>query len=541
MKTIPVILLGLSLGATNAALGQHAAGDTVMKGSTIEVIQAYKPQVRQAPKPEWLPQLPPTDTVHLPMNLEVPQQTIYYSYSSEQLRPLALGKDSVNNAYPNYVKAGAGNLSTLYLDAGLATLKGKDYETAIHLHHISQKGTLQYQQDALSGVEAEGMLHKQKYDWHGSVNVERNQFYYYGYNAASFIESTDSVKQTYTTLRAMADMTPKTAAMNGNLTYHPSVSASVYDARFNSSETSFNFAAPFSYHIDNTLQANVTLSGDLSHAKMDTLGGSNSLVELLPGVTLHNRQLSGRGYIGLAVGKGNFYALPDIAAIYDIPKTRLELSGGWLATVKRNTYEELTTENPYLAHEYGIEQTRRDELFANINGSAGHHLTYDVRVSWWNFKNLATFLNDAAYPNTFRVLYDNVSAISFHGSARFVQAGKWSAGASADYYEYYQGSQLYVWHLPSVIVKADLAVRPIEKLLVTAYLSQLGGVHAINSNGYVVTLSPALDLGGSAEYQLVPRLTAFLQISNLLNNKYQRWYGYDSYGFNVYGGLRLKF
>jgi hypothetical protein len=30
-------------------------------------------------------------------------------------------------------------------------------------------------------------------------------------------------------------------------------------------------------------------------------------------------------------------------------------------------------------------------------------------------------------------------------------------------------------------------------------------------------------------------------VTNLLNNKNQRWLGYDSYGINVYGGLRLKF
>jgi outer membrane receptor protein involved in Fe transport len=48
-------------------------------------------------------------------------------------------------------------------------------------------------------------------------------------------------------------------------------------------------------------------------------------------------------------------------------------------------------------------------------------------------------------------------------------------------------------------------------------------------------------VGGNAEYQIVPRLSVFVQLNNLLNNKYQRWQYYEAYGLNIYGGLRLKF
>ena len=85
-----LILLTAALGARAQRV---SPSDTVLKGSTIEVIQSYKPEVKRAPKPEWVPQLPPADTTHPTLNLEVPQQTLYYTYSSQPLRPLALGKD----------------------------------------------------------------------------------------------------------------------------------------------------------------------------------------------------------------------------------------------------------------------------------------------------------------------------------------------------------------------------------------------------------------------------------------------------------------
>ena len=543
MSVKPFIVLALSFVVAHSAIGQRSAGDTTLKGSTIEVIQSYKPQVRQAPKPEWIPQLPPADTSRMIMNYEVPQQTLYYSYTSQPLRPLALGKDTLLIPYPNYVKAGAGNLSTLFLDAGIGNFRGDDYETAIHLHHISQKGSIQYQQSALSGIEAEGLLHKAKYDWHASIAGERNQYYYYGYNHDLYTPSSDSLKQTYTSIRASVDMQNKPLP-NDPLSYHPSVTASVYDARFNTSETSFGFAAPATYAIDNTLQANVALLANFTHTGMDIAGGSNNLVELLPGVTLNKGKLKGHGNLGLAVGKGGtFYVLPDIIADYNIAGSSLLLSGGWQASVRQNTYEQLTTENPYLFHYYQIQQTRRDELFANVSGNAGNHFTYAARASWWNFNNLPTYLNGPApqLPNQFLVAYDNVSAISLHGTLRYVESDKWSAGFTGDFYEYYQGSLAYVWGLPSVKMKGDLAVIPMKDLTVTGYVSILGGIHTLAANGAVKTLSPIVDIGGNAEYRLVSRLSAFAQISNILNSKYERWQGYQAYGLNVYVGLRLKF
>src|SRR5687767_11140867 len=95
--------------------------DSVLKDQTIEVIQSYKPQVKQASKPQFTPDLPPRDTVTPYFQYDVPQQVLSYSYTPPALRPLALGKDTASLPYPNYVKLGGGNLSTIYFDAGISS------------------------------------------------------------------------------------------------------------------------------------------------------------------------------------------------------------------------------------------------------------------------------------------------------------------------------------------------------------------------------------------------------------------------------------
>ncbi len=533
-------ILSSFLTAALGARAQHA-NDTVLKGSTIEVIQAYKPEVKQAPKPEWIPQLPPADTTHPTLNLEVPQQTLYYSYSSQPLRPLALGKDAVIPPYESYVKAGYGNLSTIFLDAGTDALSGKDYETDIHLHHISQKGTIQNEQSLLSGLEADGNYHAENNEWHAGIQAERNQYYYYGYNHNLYDFPSNDVKQVFTTVRATVDMKNNTDSSD-RLLYHPSITGSLYDAKLNTSESSVGLNIPVTYKLDSSLDLVANLNGVLTDYKTNTWSSYNNFAQLAPGLALHHGPMSGHALVGLALGSdGRGYILPDILAAFTLPDTKYVVTAGWQSSLRRNTYEELTTENPYLVNLFNVTQTRKDEVFLGLSGVVGDHFIFAARGSWWQLTHLATFLNDTGDQKQFYVAYDNVNALSLHVAVRYTDANIWSVGATADYYDYYNGTQKYVWQEPNVKLKGDITVKPSAKFVVTAYIAVLNGIHARDTLGNTVTLKPIADIGCNAEYQIIPRLSAFAQVNNLLDDKYQRWLGYQAYGLNVYGGLRLKF
>ena len=80
-----------------------------------------------------------------------------------------------------------------------------------------------------------------------------------------------------------------------------------------------------------------------------------------------------------------------------------------------------------------------------------------------------------------------------------------------------------------------------NKLSISAWCNLLGGIYAKNNNDEVLKMILFADIGTQAEYLIVPRLSAFVAGNNLLNQKYQRWYGYQAYGISLMGGLRLKF
>ncbi len=541
MSVKTFFILSVSLIVAYSARAQRATpgNDTVLKGSSIEVIQAYKPQIKQAPKPEWIPQLPPSDTTHPPFNYDVPQQTLYYTYSSLPLRPLALGKEQARPPFPNYIKLGGGNLSTLFLDAGVGGISGKNYETDIHLHHISQQGKIVNQQSALSGIEAEGMFHNNQSDWHTAIIAERNQYNYYGGDQSAYFLP-DSIKQVYTTIRAVVDMKNKQDS-NTVLNYHPAINASFYNARLNASEITIGLSAPVTYKIDSNLDFQGALTGAFTSYNVNSVATNNNFIELQPGINLHKDPLNGHALFGFALGKGsNIYFLPDILIAYNIG-AKFTVSGGWQALLRQNTYEQLTTENPYLSGSYTVMQSKTQEAFINLTGNSGDHLSFSGRISWWNLNSLPTFLNDIGDHRQFYVDYQDVKAISFKTAARYQVANTWSLGVTGDFYSFSGGAEKYVWQQPATKIKGDFMVIPVHKLTVTAYLALLGGIYSKDFNHNVVKLNMIADIGGNAEYQIIPRLSAFAQVNNLFNDKYQRWYSYQVYGLNIYGGIRLKF
>ncbi|MBA3828503.1 MAG: hypothetical protein H0X33_06165 [Taibaiella sp.] len=530
------IIILLLAGAITVSAQQK---DTVIKTNTIEIIQSYKPEIKQHPKPEATFSLPPADTSRPVFTYVVPQQNLNYTYSSLPLKPLALSKDTVMPPYQNYLKLGGGNLSTLYFDAGIGSVHGNNYETALHLHSISQQGNIKYQQTSLTDLQADGTLHTVDNTWHASLTALRNAWYYYGYDHNRYEHSSDSVKQVFTGARLAVDMTP---AHVKNIFYHPSISASAYNDKFKASETSFNFTAPFSYSVDSSLQLELAISGALTSLSVNKQSHGNNVFAIAPGIRYTSTTFSGYAYIIPAIGQYRSYILPDIAATYHIGKNLVAITAGWQSKLRQNTYEQLTTDNPYIYNTYSQRQTRTDEVYAMGEGSIGSHIALTGRISWWQYSDLPIFLNNTYDGKQFNILYeDHLTAFSLQGGIRYQVANAFSAGVHIASYTYYNGSLPQPWHLPGISVKGDVLFQPVPKLSITAYLYVLNDIKALDNMGQTVTINGIFNIGGGTEYNIIRRLSVFARIDNLLNSPNVRWLGYNGYGFNIYAGVRLKF
>ncbi len=556
---ITLILLGLCFSADAQRRKSHAkkpvrkstatkkqvpvkrlsAGDTI-KANTIEIIQSYKPEVKKAPKPEMASSLPPVDTSAPAFNYNVPQQTLTYTYSSFPLRPLALGIDSLNVPFANYVKLGGGNLSTLYLDAGIGSLKGEDFETNFQLSHLSQAGDIEQQKTSLSSFSANGVQHRNGNAWHAAVDVKHNQYYYYGYDHEALSLTDDSVKQAYTGLSFGIDMHNEYEGFLG-LDYHPYLNLSLYNDRFDGAENTFAIGLPVSYNLDTSLKLYAGISGTFTNYKKPYLTQNNNVVQITPGIHYHKGTFSLDAGAYPTFGLDDTYILPNVDARFQVKNSQFTVLAGWKSQLVQNTFEQLSTYNPYMNDRYLVKQTKSDEVYAGIQGNVGTHISFTGRASWLNYNNMPLFINDTNDTKQFLIVYDKVNAVSLQGAIKYQVATAFAFGFSAAYYNYSPDVEAHAWHQPELVLKSDITIQPMPSLNITGYLSVMDGIYAYQGAGKSKQLAAIMDLGASAEYNFISRLSAFINITNLLNNKYQRWQGYTAYGMNVYGGLRLKF
>lgn len=536
-----IVILTILTALQQSAVAQTNSNDTVINGATIEIIQSYKPEVKELPKPELIPGLPPVDTATPDLNYHVPEQTLYYTYSSQPLRPLALDMKGTEQPFPNYVKIGGGNLSTLYLDAGIGSLKGDNYETAIHVDHLSQSGEINEQRVSLTGLEADGTLHSATKTWHARLGVRRDQYHYYGYDHSLYNYDLSSVRQAFTNISIAADM--RNEAEVSDLTYHPTVKAILYSDSYAANETSFEVSVPVYYAIDDNLKLYASANAWVTSYNSPGATQSNNIYQLAPGVLFQTNTIKGHAGISPTFGQnGSQYFLPDAEIEFNIPETQLMMFVGWKGTLRQNRYEQLSTLNPFMNNVYTVQQTRTNEGYAGVKSNIGNNITFSGKVSWWDHDNLPLFINDTAFDmKQFNIVYDNVNAISLQASIRYQVAETFSLGFSSQWINFYQKTYEQVWHRPGMRFTGDFLLQPTKNLTVTAYASFIDQLYALEKNNRTIKLNTLLDIGAGAEYKVVKRLNVFVQANNLLNNTYQRWYQYDAFGVNFFGGARLKF
>jgi outer membrane receptor protein involved in Fe transport len=54
-------------------------------------------------------------------------------------------------------------------------------------------------------------------------------------------------------------------------------------------------------------------------------------------------------------------------------------------------------------------------------------------------------------------------------------------------------------------------------------------------------LSGGTDLSAGAEYKINKQFSAWINVNNILNDKYERWHNYPVYGLNLSGGVLINF
>ncbi|CAL1517107.1 hypothetical protein [Chitinophaga sp. MM2321] len=534
-----------ALGIAGLLQQQQASAQETLKQETIDIISTNQPKLRDAYKLNLTASLPGIDTSRPSLKYAVPALNLNFMYQAAPLKPLALGKDSLSLLQNNFIKLGYGNYQTPYLQAGFGSGRKDMYNYGLYVNYTGSKGKEIPDQDYSNlNVLASGTYLLPKFQFDASLGYDRNTVHYYGYNHDTLKYDKKDIAQTFNQVTAIVGV--KNRPQNDwAFEFQPQVKFILFNDSYKRTENTFHMKVPVRKQVFEDIYIKAEGVFDLSTYKEDNNRAiNNNVVAIHPSVDIIKPGFVLHAGVNPTWTNNKFYLLPDIVNESHLIRKKLILSSGWISYIEKNSYRNLANKNPFMAGlTDGMLNTRVEEKYTGIKGTLGSHFNYNTKFASVTWYNMPLFLNDSADTKQFITRNEEqLRAFQLHAEVGYIEEEKFQAKVSFDWYNYNkQQTEVKPWHLPpfqgDLFVQYTLA----RKLHLNADLFALSGSYYQLPNKDFNKTKGAWDLNAGASYDIGKNFNLWINANNIFNSHYQRWYLYPTYGFNVVGGIMVKF
>lgn len=518
------------------------AQDTTRKQS-VEIISAFKPVLKNAVKLNFNATPPAPETTAPSLAYTIPVQNLYFNLQPVGLRPLPLQIDSAGSAHnSNYIKVGYGNYNTPLVDAGFTLGDGKKTNFTLFANHLSQKGKLRVQDFSNTSFSANINTLVKQVELYGKAGYQNQRYFLYGPDPAFVNSKDDSLKKPYQTINIRAGL--RNAFVNRfGISYNPDLNIQVFsDTR--STETNGTLDLPVDVRFGTSF--GLLVRGNVDLTTYTPTGGttySNNVYFLNAAAILKTSRLYIKGGIRPTWDQGKLNVLPDILVDVHLQEKQVILTGGWTGHVRKNTYQYLASQNPWINQPLSQYNTRITEFYGGLKGTLANSFNYRIQAGFIEYLNLPLFSNHLQ-PGLFEILREG-KLQAIHGQAEmgFVLQDKFNASAKLDFYNFVnQQDEARPWHVIPVQLTAALRWQPTKNIMVkTDLFGWQGAAYRKDLAGNSARLPASFDLNAGMEFKVHPMISVWGQFNNLFNNTYQRWNNYQVVGFNLLAGIRLTF
>lgn len=252
---------------------------------------------------------------------------------------------------------------------------------------------------------------------------------------------------------------------------------------------------------------------------------------------------------------------PDIKGSLYLFNRNLEFYAGLGGKTKINTLKEILSENPFIVSdltnmgEFDYEKTKIDFQgglkFKVMNKISGH-----LGLSYKMVDNHIFYVKSEERLNTFDIILNDCNIFNFNIDLHYKLKDDLNLVANFSYHKY---DMLYsqsndslidaleeivnqkAWYKPEL----EFTLKGIYKLdeqwnfSVATYFE--GKRYDLSNYNIVKELKPIVDIQLGCDYNMNENLSFYCEVKNLINNKYQMYYGYQSYGLQAFLGFKYRF
>ena len=521
--------------------------DTAKK-QTIDITSSYKPVLRNAVKINFSASHLNADTIKPKMNYTVPSQNLFYAYQPISIRPLALQQDT--NLYlgiRNYIKLGYGNYSTPYVNAGFSFGDGKKMLVNLYANYISSKGKIANQEYTQLQIKANAIFFTPRNEVYVGAQLSQNNNYLYGYNHSLYTFKKDSVRQQFQDLVLTGGVRNTTSGEYG-ISYNPNITVINFTNKNKVNESTVIANAPITKTFGDAFMLKIDAKADITSYTTKNLASnikfSNNVFQIAPSIAISSPRFSINAGIVPTWNNGVFVWLPNVFAEAQVKEKTFLIQAGWIGRYTKNTYRNLTALNPFLTTIPFQKNTNEIEYYGGIKATVGKHFSFNLKGGIVSFNDMPLFINDTATDNkAFNISNEkSVQSLRIHGDLSFINQDKFTltAGLTFNGYTLLQ-SNAKAWNTVPMEITSSLRWWAFKQVLLKADLYAFSGGNYLTKGNKAQSFSGGTDISAGAEFKVNNRFSAWIDINNIANQKYQRWHAYEVYGLNVLGGIRVSF
>ena len=519
---------------------------TDLKINQVEVVKAFEVTLEESRKTDIKPVIPEQKPYNPNYKYDISIVPANLKYPDPQIKPLAMNPDAPFKIQKGYLQAVYGIRKNPELMAGYHTSKKETYDAGIHLQYesLDNNNTLPYQQyrNTIADVYGNYML-KENMKLYGNVNTAfRKRYLFHDDIGVDTLYSKDQSARNINRYEIVAGIA-------------------------NAEPTKYHFNYDFRIGIDNLSMTNTSVreNGMKAGVKLEKLFKKNSVISiegdfnytafngkkelsittamLKPTFkTKYKNLILQAGVNALYSSDDNSALFPEIYLSYGIAGPVLKIYAGVGQDQYTNHFRNVSLRNPFLANDPdSLINTVFRKYYAGLKGQYSF-ITYQFSGGLKDANDMMFMTNKKSDVRYFDMIYSDANIIFLSGNIEFEVSEYLSLGGWINQNIFKLSTLPEAWHTPNlegnVFGRSKLLG---EKLELTADLYFGSRLPYLNKNNTTSKSNALLDLNVGVKYNLTEKVGFFIRGTNLLDNKFERWYGYPAVGINGMAGVKVVF
>ncbi len=524
----------------------------------VYVVSSFQPEIADADKLGFMPLIPDTFSMGTTIDYTLLPSKLKSDFSLRPIKPAKMVGTPLDRLYNSQLRLGIGNYLTPLIEYNIQNLRSKEYTIGAYAYHKSSHTTIDI--DHITNIPA-GYGHNELFGYGKRFYKDINLFAeagatsrklrFYGLNTGILADTFDverrDIRQSFYNIHGKAGLY-STQPDSNKLQYSLALAGNYFWDHFKNKEPHFDISGSLSHRI-NTFQIGVEIAYNNFSLKNSVDTAKQSVLSFYP--FLRKSKDEWQVNLGIRVDVLNSTAFDSV---YFYPEASIRIRVienamfgfvGITGYLEQNSYQKLTSENPYLIPGINTKNTNHPFIvYGGLEGYLSSKASYKVDISTHATQDMIFFINSdsTALQNQFEIVTDDADFIKLHGEINWEPLSYLSFYLRSNYYKYKVYALDKPWHRPAIEFLLTTRFNFKEKVYVDLDFISFGKRYASDLNsGRTITLDPIYDINLKLEYKYSNVLSIFLHFYNLTTKEYYLWNQYPVQRLNVLGGISYKF